>query len=155
MQKAHWGTMSNAVHCSPLMKGWVEFTDKFCGFFLLALMKSFVFPLLSGLSPSSLLDIWTGLPLAVLSGLGKAGAGHSPCPAGSTGGAGDQRGAGSPGAAEPHQWAFTGEILSNKSRVHVFTGKLATRGLYLLPLLPNPHFSWLYYIKKSLLIKIS
>lgn len=50
---------------------------------------------------SSLLDIRSGLPVSVLSGLGEAGTGHSSGPAGSAGGAGHQGNAGSQGAPEP------------------------------------------------------
>lgn len=65
-----------------------------------------IFFLSSSLISSSLLDVWTGLPVPVLPGLGEAGAGHSSGPAGSAGGAGHQGGPGSPGTPEPHHWAF-------------------------------------------------
>lgn len=69
-------------------------------------LSRLIFAIFLFLLSSSLLDVWTGLPVPVLPGLGEARAGHPFGPAGPAGGAGHQGGARGARAPQPHHWSF-------------------------------------------------
>lgn len=97
------------------------------------------FSLYPSLVPSSLLDVWTGLPVPVLPGLGEAGAGHTFGPAGPAGGAGHQGGARGPGAPQPHHWAFPCKtIKAEDKRVWGMMGKKYFIRLFFCSVTKNP-----------------